>query len=309
MSTWDPTPRGGPWPPIRAAGASRRARDPRTGNVIARQMFQWSRARGCDIYMFAFDTGAEVRVRYASTRGASEFLPTVWTDRIAFARVFERRRGRAGERAYLYVRPNSLMDSNGPRGRSQRVPAGARARGRFCSGRPRRCRVLVEPGPTALDLRTRRLAFGWDSNYEPTSAVYIDTLHVGPPHRPAPHRAGGVRRYPGERAAGAAVRPGRSPGLVCDVLRQRHRELRAPVPRRGTEPRSAQSCGSRPSRCSGRCWRAPSTNRPCSTSNPACTRGIPARRRPRAWPIPAVPRSTLARCAAPPSWCFGPASP
>lgn len=155
------------------------ARDRRTGNAIARQMFQWSRARGCDIYMFAFETGAEVRVRYVSTRGASEFLPSVWTDRIAFARVFERRRGRAGKRAYLYVRPNSLMASNGPRGRSERMPAGARARGSFCSGRPSRCRVIVEPGPTALDLRTRRLAFSWDSNYEPTSAVYIDTLHVG----------------------------------------------------------------------------------------------------------------------------------
>ena len=165
--------------PTRAAGRSRRARAPITGNILAIHLYAWSKARGCDIYMFAFDTGAEVRVRYASTRGASEFLPTVWTDRIAFARVFERRRGRAGQRAYLYVRPNSLLDSNGPRGRSQRVPAGARARGRVCTGSPRRCRVIVEPGPTALDLRTRRLAFGWDSNYEPTSAVYIDTLHVG----------------------------------------------------------------------------------------------------------------------------------
>jgi hypothetical protein len=154
-------------------------RDPRTGNAIAGQQFQWSRARGCDIYMFSFETGAEVRVRYASTRGASEFLPSVWTDRIAFARVFERRRGRAGRRAYLYVRPNGLIGTNGPRGRSQRVPAGARARGRFCSGRPRRCRVGVEAGPTALDLRTRRVAFGWDSNFDPTSAVYVDTLHVG----------------------------------------------------------------------------------------------------------------------------------
>ena len=154
-------------------------RAPITVNILAIHLYAWSKARGCDIYMFAFDTGTEIRVRYASTRGASEFLPTVWTDRIAFARVFERRRGRAGERAYLYVRPNSLPESNGPRGRSQRVPAGARARGRVCIGSPRRCRVIVEPGPTALDLRTRRLAFGWDSNYEPTSAAYIDTLHVG----------------------------------------------------------------------------------------------------------------------------------
>jgi hypothetical protein len=155
-------------------------RDPRTGNVIAVQLFQWSRARGCDIFMFSFDTGTEVRVRYASTRGASEFLPSVWTDRIAFARVFERRRGRAGQRAYLYMRPNSLMASPGPRGRSQRVPAGARAHDRFCTGRPRRCRRDVEPGPTALDLRTRRLAFTWDSTFGgPTSALYVDTLHAG----------------------------------------------------------------------------------------------------------------------------------
>jgi hypothetical protein len=156
------------------------AREARTGNIIAIHLFAWSRARGCDIYMFAFETGAEVRVRYASTRGASEFLPTVWTDRIAFARVFERRRSRAGRRAYLYLRPNSLMARNGPRGRSQRVPAGPRGRGRFCRGRPRRCQRLEEPGPTALDLRTRRLAFGWDSvRFDPTSAIYIDTLHVG----------------------------------------------------------------------------------------------------------------------------------
>jgi hypothetical protein len=155
-------------------------RSPRTGNAIAGLLFQWSRARGCDIYMFAFDTGTEVRVRFASTRGASEFLPTVWTDRIAFARVFERRHGRAGQRAYLYVRPNTLMASRGRRGRSQRVPAGARAHDRFCTGRPRHCRRDVEPGPTALDLRTRRLAFGWDSTFGgPTSAVYIDTLHAG----------------------------------------------------------------------------------------------------------------------------------
>ena len=111
-------------------------RAPITGNILAIQLYAWSKARGCDIYMFAFETGAEVRVRYASTRGASEFLPTVWTDRIAFARVFERRRGRAGQRAYLYVRPNSLMASNGPRGRSSACPpAPARADPSAAAGR------------------------------------------------------------------------------------------------------------------------------------------------------------------------------
>jgi hypothetical protein len=49
---------------------------------------------------------------------------------------------------------------------------------RFCTGRPRRCRLLVEPGPTALDLGGRRLAVGWDAGAPdtPTSAVYLETI-------------------------------------------------------------------------------------------------------------------------------------
>jgi hypothetical protein len=71
-------------------------------------------------------------------------------------------------------------------GRSVRVPAGSRSRQRFCSGQPRRCKRLLEPGPSALDLAGRRLAFGWDSGAEgePTSAAYYATL--GP--RPRKHR-------------------------------------------------------------------------------------------------------------------------
>jgi hypothetical protein len=85
----------------------------------------------------------------------------VWTDRIAFARVYERRRGRAGRRAHLYVRPNTLFTSQGRRGNTRRVPAG--------SG--------IAPGPTSLDLATRRLAFGWDSrDPRPLSSVYLDVL-------------------------------------------------------------------------------------------------------------------------------------
>ena len=100
-------------------------------------------------------------MRFASTRGASEFLPTVWTDRIAFARRYERRRGRAGRRAFLYVRPNSLFTSQGRRGHTRRVPGGPG----------------TGPGPTALDLATRRIAFGWDStDPRPLSTVYLDVM-------------------------------------------------------------------------------------------------------------------------------------
>jgi hypothetical protein len=116
-------------------------------------------------------------MRHASTAAASEFLPTVWTDRLAFARVYERRRGIRGDRAYLYVRPNSLFASQGRRGGTRSIPAGPRARDLYCSGKPRRCRRLVEPGPTSLDIATRRITFAWDSTDNgATSTVWLDVL-------------------------------------------------------------------------------------------------------------------------------------
>jgi hypothetical protein len=146
-------------------------RDPAIGNIVA-QMPDWSRGRGCDLYRFDFATGRERKLASASSPHASEFLPTVWRTRVAFARVYEQRRGKAGDRAYLYTR--SLAHA----GRTRRLPAGARSTLRFCSGRPARCRLKTEPGPTSVDLGGRRLAFGWDSGSDagPTSSVYLDTL-------------------------------------------------------------------------------------------------------------------------------------
>jgi hypothetical protein len=151
-----------------------RPRDPRIGNVIA-QMPDWSRGRGCDLYRFDFATGRETRIATANSPGASEFLPSVWKATVAFARVYERKRGLKGERAYLYARPIAGA------ARSRRLIAGSRSDLRFCTAvRPRRCTRIVEPGPTALDLFGRRLAFGWDSgaNGSPTSAVYLETLRA-----------------------------------------------------------------------------------------------------------------------------------
>ena len=125
------------------------------------QLPEWRLGRGCDLYLYSFDQGREVLVRFASTRTASEFLPTVWTDRIAFARRYERRRGRAGRRAFLYVRPNSLFTTQGRRGNTRRLPGGPG----------------TGPGPTALDIATRRLTFGWDStDPRPYSQIYLDVM-------------------------------------------------------------------------------------------------------------------------------------
>jgi hypothetical protein len=147
-------------------------RNPAIGNVFT-QLPDWPRGRGCDLYRFDFAKGRVRRIRAANSPGASEFLPSIWKDRIAFARVYERKRGRAGKRVYLYAR--SLTSSR----RSLRLPGGTRSTSRFCSGgRPRRCRLLVEPGATALDLWGRRLAVGWDSGTPdtPTSTAYLETL-------------------------------------------------------------------------------------------------------------------------------------
>jgi hypothetical protein len=143
-------------------------RDPVIGNAIV-QLPDWARGRGCDLYRFDFATGHERRIAGASSREASEFLPTVWKGEVAFARVYERRHGRAGQRPHLYLRSH---------GRSRPLLAGIRSRLRFCSGPRRRCRLKVEPGPTALDLAGRRLAFAWDSGDQggAISNIYLETI-------------------------------------------------------------------------------------------------------------------------------------
>ncbi|MGH2967881.1 MAG: hypothetical protein ACRDK0_02275 [Solirubrobacteraceae bacterium] len=145
-------------------------RDPAIGNVFT-QLPDRARGRGCDLYALDLAIGRESRIAAASSPGASEYMPSVWRDRVAFARVYERKPGRAGRRPYLYVRSRS-----GSR-RARRLPAGTRSTARVCSQGTRGCRALVEPGPTSLDLWRRRLAVAWDSGAEdPFSSVYLETI-------------------------------------------------------------------------------------------------------------------------------------
>jgi hypothetical protein len=147
------------------------------GNALTR-LPEWQTGRGCDLYELDLD-GHESLIAGASSRHASEFLPSVWKNRLVFARVYEERKGLAGKRTYLYERPLT------GKGRSRRLPVGARSTGRFCSGKPVRCRHVLEPGPTTLDLHGKRLAFGWDSADElgPTSSAYLVTLGRRPTRR------------------------------------------------------------------------------------------------------------------------------
>jgi hypothetical protein len=146
------------------------SRNPAIGSAIANQIPQRSTGRGCFLYTFNFHTGRETAIATANSPHASQFLPTVWKARVAFARTYPRKGGVAGQRAYLYARP--LVGA----GRSTRLPAGSRA-----SIRPSGGERLAEPGPMALDLAGTRVAFAWDSGTvdSPTSAIYLDTIRRG----------------------------------------------------------------------------------------------------------------------------------
>ena len=112
----------------------------------------YGRGRGCDLYRLDLATGTEQRLEQASSPTASEFWPTTWRDRIAFARTYDTKRSFP----YLYTRP-----VDGP-GRSVRLPGGPRGE----CGRDRRtsrrfCSTQTLSRPAALDLYGRRLAFTW----------------------------------------------------------------------------------------------------------------------------------------------------
>jgi hypothetical protein len=113
---------------------------PDVGNEFGIPYYQFG--GGCDLFLYTFERGEEIKVRGASSRRGSEFLPTVWGDRLAFARSHRPRRGGRSRVPSLYLR--KLSGST----RSQRVspgPAGYR-RGALVS---------------SLDLRGRRLGFLW----------------------------------------------------------------------------------------------------------------------------------------------------
>jgi len=122
------------------AAYSRCAQEPDeygAGGVLLR-----ATGRGCDIFRLDLATGQETELEGASTSDSSEFLPSIWRDDVAFARVFESRAGRRGDLPYLYVRP---LDG----GRSDRQPGGSRGDDGV-------------PGPTGIDLYGRRMSFTWE---------------------------------------------------------------------------------------------------------------------------------------------------
>ena len=140
---------------------SRCAREPQRHDAAG--VLLRATGRGCDVFRYDVATGQESKLAGASTDQASEFLPSVWRDEVAFARVYERRAGRRGDLPYLYVRPLAG-------GRSERQPGGDRG-------------DTGLPGPTSLDLYGRRLGFTWNwaDGDRLRSELRLDT--VGGGHR------------------------------------------------------------------------------------------------------------------------------
>jgi hypothetical protein len=107
----------------------------------------YTRASGCDLYEFDFSTAKERRLVVSSPK-ASEVLPTVWGNTVAYA-IDDRLYARSGLEP-----PRELQ------------------------GGPRR----EEGIPTALDLRGRRLAFGWRYYGKadgPASDMRVDDVVTG----------------------------------------------------------------------------------------------------------------------------------
>jgi glucose/arabinose dehydrogenase len=143
--------------------------------------------RRCDIFRLDPATGRETRLEGASTESSSEFLPSIWRDSVAFARVFESREGRRGDLPYLYVRP---LDG----GRSERQPGGSRGDGGL-------------PGPTGIDLYGRRMSFTWEwrDGERLRSELRLDT--VGGDHAL-------IERLGSEEAPANLVTPGADRGRI-----------------------------------------------------------------------------------------------
>ena len=140
-------------PPARPPSSTRAARPSRASAPTSCRSGR--RGRGCDVYRFALGGARETRVDGVSTGDASEFLPSIWRDRVAFGRVYEQRAGMRGVYPYVYVR------GGGP---SERQPGGLRGETGL-------------PGPTSLDLAGVRLGLTWGAtvNGDFRSDARLDT--------------------------------------------------------------------------------------------------------------------------------------
>ncbi len=133
------------------------------------------RVKGCDVYLYDFSTRRETRVVNASASDANESWPSVWRDKLAFAREYDNKPGLG----YLYSRAIASGRA------SARMPGGARSRCEHCT-------PLPGSHAAELDLYGSRLGFAWTylANGEGLdSEIRLDTVGAG--HARVAHQGGG----------------------------------------------------------------------------------------------------------------------
>jgi hypothetical protein len=132
-----------------AAVYSRCSREPLPG-FESQQMPFYFTGRHCRLFEYDFGAHRERQIAGTHAAGASEYLPSIWHSRVAFARVYQQRRGLAHYKPYLYLkrlgRGASVLLRGGPRGKYINAFSPTDVGG---------------PGPIALDLRGTRLAYAW----------------------------------------------------------------------------------------------------------------------------------------------------
>lgn len=106
--------------------------------------------QGCDVYRLRIAGGRERRVAFASSRRWVEVLPTIWRDRLVFAR-----RRESASAAKSYAPLTRLVELR--RERIHRLGAGT------TGGASERTADSFGPGPTSVDLRGSKLLYTWTS--------------------------------------------------------------------------------------------------------------------------------------------------
>jgi hypothetical protein len=114
-----------------------------------------ARNADCDLYEVVLPSGRERKLRHLSTRTASETLPTIWGNAVAFVRVYTHRRGLAGVLPHLYYARGN--------GQIRQVRGGTRGYYAFHGYLNGYAVADGGPGPLQMDLRGKVLAFSWNS--------------------------------------------------------------------------------------------------------------------------------------------------
>jgi hypothetical protein len=101
----------------------------------------------CDLYRYGFGESGEQKLTAFSRAGVSEFLPSIWGNRIAFART---KTGAGGGNCVTAVWLGDLAT-----GKQRRLATGSLGNYKSASS----CQLRTTP--TSIDVRARAIAFSW----------------------------------------------------------------------------------------------------------------------------------------------------